>query len=247
MEIIGLITAALPLIAVLVLVGSVAFAVLKVRGMIRQVSQRAFGTANFLKGAREVELESRSTPRSLTGVEKFEIPQLQRDFPELSIDRLKTQNEDMVLAFFECVDTKKVKKEFEEEHLKHYVTAYISDCEKTGTTISNVKIHRQVVSDYKNIGGKAAVTFQMALEFVKTTKGKPAEKQQHKIKTVWIYVYDLSKLEHDKVPDSAMSINCPNCGAPVTRLGDKFCEHCGTGVIIDYEKTWHFNDIDFMD
>ena len=38
--------------------------------------------------------------------------------------------------------------------------------------------------------------------------------------------------------------NCPNCGAPLTSLGAKHCEYCGTPIIEYNIKAWTFSNID---
>jgi endogenous inhibitor of DNA gyrase (YacG/DUF329 family) len=45
------------------------------------------------------------------------------------------------------------------------------------------------------------------------------------------------------VQGSAMGVNCPNCGAPVKNLGQKFCEYCGTGITEVNIRSWKFDSI----
>lgn len=54
-----------------------------------------------------------------------------------------------------------------------------------------------------------------------------------------IYVYDVSK--SNSLTIKALGLNCPNCGAPVTSLGDKKCEYCGTGIKDIVKKNWVIN------
>ena len=37
--------------------------------------------------------------------------------------------------------------------------------------------------------------------------------------------------------------HCPNCGAPLSRLGAKVCEYCGTPVIEINIKEWSFSAV----
>ena len=48
-----------------------------------------------------------------------------------------------------------------------------------------------------------------------------------------VYVQDVAKMTDYSA--SAIGINCPNCGAPVRNLGQKFCDYCGTAVEIKEE------------
>ena len=42
---------------------------------------------------------------------------------------------------------------------------------------------------------------------------------------------------------TAVGVTCPNCGAPVTRLGSKFCEYCGSGLREISVRVWSINKI----
>ena len=38
-------------------------------------------------------------------------------------------------------------------------------------------------------------------------------------------------------------MNCPNCGAPVKTLGEKFCQFCGTAIKEINIRSWKFNSV----
>ena len=42
---------------------------------------------------------------------------------------------------------------------------------------------------------------------------------------------------------SAIGINCPNCGAPVKNLGQKYCDYCGTGIREINVRSWSFESV----
>ena len=56
-----------------------------------------------------------------------------------------------------------------------------------------------------------------------------------------VYIQDLSKVGDYA---TALGATCPNCGAPITRLGSKFCEYCGTGVIPIDIRVWKLHRIE---
>ena len=39
-------------------------------------------------------------------------------------------------------------------------------------------------------------------------------------------------------------VTCPNCGAPITNLGAKFCEYCGAGIVELNVHVWSFENIE---
>ena len=38
-------------------------------------------------------------------------------------------------------------------------------------------------------------------------------------------------------------LNCPNCGAPITTLGEKYCRYCNTGIKDLVKRSWVINNI----
>ena len=65
-----------------------------------------------------------------------------------------------------------------------------------------------------------------------------------KLQTVYdvelLYVQDADAMG---VYNEGLGLTCPNCGAPVRNLGQKFCEYCGTGVIEVNTRVWKFNSV----
>jgi hypothetical protein len=64
---------------------------------------------------------------------------------------------------------------------------------------------------------------------------------QAKYETDLIYIQDRSLVENDS--DSVIGLSCPNCGAPITTLGEKFCRYCGSGIIELNIHAWSFSDV----
>ena len=56
-----------------------------------------------------------------------------------------------------------------------------------------------------------------------------------------VYIQDAHKMGVGV--DDGIGLNCPNCGAPIKNLGQKFCEHCGSGVIEVNSRVWHFDAV----
>jgi len=57
-----------------------------------------------------------------------------------------------------------------------------------------------------------------------------------------IYIQDRNLVNNEL--DQALGLNCPNCGAPISSLGAKVCEYCGTPVIEINIHVWSFSDIE---
>ena len=98
--------------------------------------------------------------------------------------------------------------------------------------------------------GRCVVTFQTSLacmHYRKNTEGAITEGSteytyQTRFNTDLIYIQDREIVE--KESDRALGINCPNCGAPISSLGAKFCEYCGTAIVELNIHAWSFSHIE---
>ena len=70
---------------------------------------------------------------------------------------------------------------------------------------------------------------------------KKERKEQTRYNMELVYIQDLSKVAD---PATAVGVTCPNCGAPVTRLGSRFCEYCGTGIIPVDVRVWKLHRVE---
>lgn len=60
-------------------------------------------------------------------------------------------------------------------------------------------------------------------------------KKQTRYTCEFVYVYDEQKVGYDK---EAFGVHCPNCGAPLRRLGAGNCDYCGVHVEPINLKAW---------
>ena len=112
-----------------------------------------------------------------------------------------------------------------------------------------VKIHQTEIARYRKEAGRCIVTFQSAVEsyhyvadasHVVRGSDRTLEQSRYNIDLVYIQNRDLAKGN----TDGALGITCPNCGAPITNLGAKFCEYCGAGVVELNVHAWSFENIE---
>ena len=105
--------------------------------------------------------------------------------------------------------------------------------------VPDVRIHRTVISGYQKHGGNSTVICETAAQYTcKEQSEEPAHTVQTACVTELVYTYDQSKN-----PETAAAITCPNCGAPVRRLGIKQCEYCGSILKVDNLEIWKVNRV----
>ena len=105
-----------------------------------------------------------------------------------------------------------------------------------------VHIHRTVISRYQKEKGLCRILCESAVEYEEMTEYEKTPEMQSElhsnlIQTVYetelVYVY-----EDAKTAGAAVSLICPNCGAPIQKLGLKKCEYCGSVLEVQNKKVW---------
>lgn len=105
--------------------------------------------------------------------------------------------------------------------------------EEMGRT--KIRFHQTVLRDYRKEKGTCFAVLQSSVEFFQEEK-----KIQSRYNVTMAYVQDAEKTGFE----SAYSINCPNCGAAVSALGNKVCEYCGSIVKEVNIRVWEFKKIE---
>ena len=162
------------------------------------------------------------------------LTEIKKDFKDISIDELKKMAEELLLdcyLAFENKDTSKLKGK-----IKKFVLKMIDDYKRQDVHFNDIRIHKTVISNYKRKDGEVSIYFSTSYQYLECINGK-SKKVQDRVKTEFLYIYDK-----DKVP-TTFSIHCPNCGSPLTSLGEKKCSYCGSLVKEIYSKTFMCVDI----
>ncbi|MDO4183390.1 MAG: hypothetical protein Q4E12_07300 [Coriobacteriia bacterium] len=238
--------------AVVLGVGAVAVIALVIRRKTREISRMAFGTDNLMEGLQKAEAEYESTPKSLSSMTSLALERIKRDFPEFNYDDMKARASNVIVSYLRCIDENnanlltegnaELKRELKlrlemlrnVEHVEQY---------------DRIKVHRLEISSYVKRNGRCIVTFQCALQSKhvlqdqagETLKGDTEKWEQSRWETDLVYIQDPDKLTSPEL--AALGLNCPNCGAPITNLGNKSCEYCGTAITEINLNAWTFNAV----
>ncbi len=240
------------LILMLMVIGGVGYGVWRAKRAVASFSREAFGTEDIREGLRQVEQEYASTPKSISAMTSLYLPKIKKDFPEFQYDEMKVRAENALTSYLLAVDQMNVGglKEGNRE-LKDKLEMRIQMLRAAGKKehYGSIKIHRTEISDYKKRNGRCIITFQTALQYYHTLNdesGKILEGSenmltQSKYNTDVIYIQDRNLVEDER--DLSLGLNCPNCGAPVSGVGSKFCEYCGTPIVELNIYAWTFSSI----
>ena len=215
-----------------------------IRTKIESFSRAAFGTKSLVEGLEQQADLIAETPKSVSGMTRIFEPQIQKDFPDFNLVQFKNKAENMLISALQAISAGNVSLLRETsneltEQVRNQIQAHAA--EGVTETYRQIHIHRTEITNYVKREGKCIITFQSAVEYFhykekegRVTDGDKERKQQTKynIEVMYIQNEKLAKL------DNAVGTTCPNCGAPIVKLGALYCEYCGTAVTPINLKVW---------
>lgn len=243
------------LVIIFIIVGVIAGVVLFIRSKLRSVSQELFGTDSFREGLDRVSDDVAATPKSVSSMTKLMEPQIMRDFPEFVWNEFRTKAENMLKAALTAIDTENLNhlpKDISPD-LKQQIINTIENNKASGVKehYDSIHIHQTEIANYMKTNGKCVIRIQSALQCFhykekdgKIIHGDNERLTQTKFNTDLVYIQDYEKLGDG----TSFGVTCPNCGAPIKKLGGKYCEYCGLGVTPINIRVWslhNFAEVDY--
>jgi len=240
------------LVLLLIVIGAIYYGVYKLKQKTRQFSRQVFGTDSLMEGFEQIEAEYAVTPKSVSAMTSLYLPKITRDFPEFSYDEMKEKAQNVLTSYLLAVNDFNPARLTEgnselKNKLEHTIALLKNKDQREH--FDNIKIHRTEISGYTKKSGRCIITMQTSVQYYhyitdnsgKVLAGSKDVLFQSKYDTDLIYIQDRALVEGDL--GDAEGLNCPNCGAPITNLGSKFCEYCGTGVVAYNIHVWSFSDV----
>lgn len=249
----------IPVIIILLLILAVIITIFigisHLRNKVREASRTLFGTSDITKAAKQMKQEYSTTPKSVSAMTSLLLPKIVSDFPDFQYDEMKERAENTLTSYLRAVteanpsllqDGNSELKNQLENHIQMLTAQNLQE------QFQQIRIHRTEISQYRKTDGRCIITFQSALECYHYTMntinpsaalsdGSRTYKYQTKYNVDLIYIQDRSLIENGW--DNALGVNCPNCGAPLSSLGAKVCDYCGTPVIEINIHAWSFSNI----
>lgn len=250
------------IILLLVIAAGGGFLYVTIRRKLRMISRLAFGTDSLIEGIRSQEDRLATTPKSVSGMTGLCLPQIQRDFPEFSLAELIQRSENQLKASLAAVEMQDISRlQQASEDLRSQIELRIEDDKRRGIRehFQKITVHRTEIARYQKREGCCVITLQSAvgheyweepLEDGKIQKAANKEKEkssleerrmrQTRYNMEYMYIQDREKLQPGQ---TAAAVTCPQCGAPISKLGSKFCEYCGCGIEPINIRVWSLNRI----
>lgn len=241
----------LVILGVIVAAGWALFFVIKKR--LREFSRAAFGTDSLQEGMERNLKELSDTPKSVSGMTRIYLPQIQEDFPEFSLEEMRRKSENLLVSSLLAV-TREAPDMMAEasEDLREQIRLWVENNRQQGVReqFQAVRIHQTEITRYRKDAGYCVLILQSSVEYQYSRQkcAQPPAKETSEFRKIqtrynqeWMYVQDISRLPSNI---RGISFCCPNCGAPVTGLGEKVCEYCGSAIIPVNIRVWSLNRIE---
>lgn len=209
----------------------------------RAFSRTVFGTDSLTEGLRRQEEQLAYTPKSVSGMTRIYLPQIMKDFPEFSLPEFVQKAENQLKAVLKAVEAQDLQFLTEvSADLKEQVRVWIEDNKQSGIRehFQNVRIHQSEISRYQKQAGSCVIVLQSSVGYKYYQSGKdrtgglPKQKQT-RYESYLMYIQDAALISDQ---GKAVAIVCPQCGAPVTGIGHKTCEYCGSAVVPVNIRCW---------
>ncbi len=237
-----------------VIVIAVLIAVSVIKRKLREVSQTIFGTNSLLAGISKQKQEMCETPCSLHSMTSIYLPQITKDFPQFDYELYKNKAKSVLRSYLGALQSRDVSMLYEEcsDTLKNNVKGIIRDLtsRKVTPVFKEIVIHDVQISRYIKNGATVIVLFELSVGYYsygENSKGDVVYGDRD-LKTQTVYEVGLVYVQNADMAGAgdAVGVNCPNCGAPVTNLGQKFCEYCSSSIVEVNERVWRFNSVHEM-
>ena len=241
------------LVLLIIIIAAIYCGVSYLRRKSREVSRALFGTENLMEGVEKRNMELATTPKSVAAMTRLMLPRITADFPDFQYDEMKERAENVLVGYLCAINGRNSSLLPEsgselKEQLQYYLQMLDSQSKKEH--FEQIKIHRTEISQYRKSDGRCIITFQSAVECLhyitdangQVIQGDKTYKYQTRYNIDLIYVQDRDLVENER--ERALGMNCPNCGAPLTTLGAKVCEYCGTPVLEINIHAWTFSNVE---
>lgn len=225
-----------------------------VRRGLKKVAREMYGTDNIVDALNQSQRSAEDEHKSVNSMTRTYLPQIMRDFPEFSYDQFKIKAEHALLSALAAIsnDNTGLMQDASEE-FKTKVRSFIemNQANEVDEDYSDCVIHQTEITSYTKRAGMCRIMLQSSLEYFHTVKrksdgkvikGDANRKAQEKYNVELIYIQDKTKMEKIGHGNDTIGSHCPNCGAPVTVLGAKHCEYCGSALMQINVLVWSINN-----
>ena len=219
-------------VIILILFLIVFYFILKAK-IIRFFQRLGFPISQLDDIIRDVRLDEEDTPKSLASMDSIYLKKIEKDFPSIEISKLKRKAESILMDIYHSIEKSDV------SNLNGKMKAFAEEEILNGNnSISDLKIHNTVISNYNKNKSKATIIFSIAYQYY-LLKDDTKKKIQDRVRIEFIYTLELE----EKTKSPILDFHCPNCGSPFHNIDDDSCSYCGSKLLKIFNRIFICNNI----
>jgi len=197
----------------------------------------------------QISEEAALRPRQLQNLTNTYSELIRRDFPEFDPQAFLSSAEGVLRFVLNALERQSLETYPQlSPQLIQQIKDAIEDLKSKGETwyFDDVTIHKSAISAYKKRSGSLEIHVECAISYRYRVESSDVESSDQQLAPIAQYKYQLIAVYVQNVDlmgqGSMIGHNCPNCGAPITSLGDnKKCSYCGTGLTEVNSRIWLFD------
>ena len=195
--------------------------------LVEYVRSGAFYLKSLLDMVKQLDEAKSETPRSLSSVTALVLDDVKRDFPEYNLSLVLLGVKKDAAAYLESFPAGKcLLEDGVSPELREQVA---SDVARGLIPVSGgVRVGSAVIHAYRHDSRDKVLEYQAAAEYT----DPDLRRRQTRLTLQYIAMFT------GDVARQNVSFSCPNCGAPVSRVGSKVCAYCGTALDLSAELSW---------
>ena len=199
---------------------------------------------DVLKNHKSLAYDEYTREKDIGGLTKILEPKILEDFSDFNKELLYSTAEKNLRKIFDAIENKsmtEIKKDDDFVFMQNNIEECINDLKMRNVNVSygDITFHSHAIKDYEKKNGMATITTSSTVGYYYKNDDKknvyPDLKRETKYTCKFVYVYDETKLKRN---DVAITVNCPNCGAPLRNFGAGNCEYCSSHVEAINLKAW---------
>ena len=185
------------------------------------------------RNAKDIRKQEYSRIKNVSGMTKLMEPLILRDFNDF--------NKYMLYKEIENKSETQIKNDKALSLVYPQVLEQIQDMKSRSiwAKYDGIVFHTHAIKNYEKNNGMATITTSSTIEYYYDTnleKEKYSDvKKQTRYTCKFVYIYDETKLGEKK---EIFTVNCPNCGAPISGIGDITCNYCMSHIEPINLKLW---------
>lgn len=200
---------------------------------------------NLIKNASSIRKQEYSRIKEAMGMTSILEPKIRSDIPEFNKELLFSMVENNLTKAFDCIEKKSVdsiKKDKDFYLILHKIENEVNELKEKNNykRYDNIIFNGHAIKDYKYSKGMATIEIISSVGYLYDTDIKGEVKYNDIMKQTryicdFVYIYDEDKVGYKEI---AFGIHCPNCGAPLKKLGTYTCEYCSMHIEPINLKAW---------